>query len=340
MTGLYEAPSVDDKAIWDLWLSMHHMPAASAGDELGLFDALFEKPATCAELAARLNLNVRALSVVLSLLCALGLVARKEGVYQATPVAAAYLRRDSAYYWGPLFSTFKNGSLVHNDLIALLKTGTTDQTGRPSKAWEAGEIEEETARGVAKFMHAHSLPAAISAARSGVYAGVKKMLDVGGGSGVYAIAAAQRHPDLRASIMDLKAMCKAAMDFVRDAGVEGRVDAVAVDMFREAWPSGYDAVFFSNVFHDWDDEINMSLAKKSFDILPPGGKIFLHEMLMNDNEDGPLTTASFSVLMLRGTKGKQYTLAELTAFLESAGFRSVTATQTSHYYSVVSAVKP
>jgi len=61
---------------------------------------------------------------------------------------------------------------------------------------------------------------------------------------------------------------------------------------------------------------------------------------LNENEDGPLTTASFSVLMLRGTEGKQYTFSELRAILEAAGFVGVEARQTSPYYSVVSAEKP
>ena len=63
-------------------------------------------------------------------------------------------------------------------------------------------------------------------------------------------------------------------------------------------------------------------------------------MSMDDEESGPLTAASFSLLMLRGTRGKQYTLRELTDCLESAGFADVEATQTGYYYSLVSARKP
>ena len=61
---------------------------------------------------------------------------------------------------------------------------------------------------------------------------------------------------------------------------------------------------------------------------------------MNDNGDGPTTTASFSVLMLLGTKGRQYSLAELRGFLEGAGFEKVNSIPTCSYYSLVSATKP
>jgi acetylserotonin N-methyltransferase len=340
VSGFYEAPTVDDRAIWDIWLSMHYLPAATASEELGVFDALCDAPLTLDELAGRLSLNRHALSVTMSLLCAMGLVFRREGRLHPSSTACTYLTSKSVYSWSSLFYTFKQSSQIHVELVSLLKTGKTPREDKPSDGWEAGEIPPETARGIAKFMHAHSLPAAVAAARSGAFKDVRKFLDVGGGSGVFAIAAAQRNEKLRAAVMDLKTMCEAARElFINGSGVADRVDTVAVDMFREPWPTGYDALFFSNIFHDWDETINRSLSKKAFDVLPAGGRIFLHEILMSDNEDGPLSAASFSMLMLRGTKGKQYTLRELTGFLEEAGFKGVAATQTSPYYSLVSATK-
>lgn len=73
--------------------------------------------------------------------------------------------------------------------------------------------------------------------------------------------------------------------------------------------------------------------------MPPGGRIFLHEQLMNDNLDGPATTASFSMLMLLGTRGKQYSLPEFAAILEKAGFTGVRSTPGCGHYSLVEAVK-
>jgi acetylserotonin N-methyltransferase len=110
-------------------------------------------------------------------------------------------------------------------------------------------------------------------------------------------------------------------------------------MLREAWPRGYDGIFFSNVFHDWNAETNLSLARRAYDALPRGGRIFLHEMLLADDGSGPITTASFSMLMLFGTQGRQYSLGELREILTNAGFADVRARETYGYYSVVSAKK-
>ena len=69
-------------------------------------------------------------------------------------------------------------------------------------------------------------------------------------------------------------------------------------MFTDPWPAGYDGIFFSNVFHDWDRASCLHLAKRSYAALPPGGRIFLHEVVLNDTKDGPLVAAAFSMEML------------------------------------------
>jgi acetylserotonin N-methyltransferase len=240
-----------------------------------------------------------------------------------------------------MLRTFKERTPDCSRIVAALKKDPPPSAAevRPSDAWERGDLDAETARRIAAFMHTHSLPASIGAARGGDFGGVRRLLDVGGGSGVFSVAIAQNWPELRATVMDLRAMCAAAQPYIDDGGCGDRVDTLAVDMFREAWPTGYDALFFSNIYHDWDDRVCAELSAKAFAALPPGGRIFLHEMLMNDNGDGPATTASFSMLMLLGTRGRQYTLAELRVFLEGAGFQDVTARPTCSYYSLVSARK-
>ena len=74
-------------------------------------------------------------------------------------------------------------------------------------------------------------------------------------------------------------------------------------------------------------------------LLPPGGRIFLHEMLLAEDGSGPVTTASFSMLMLLGTRGRQYSFSELRQILASVGFDDVDSRATYGYYSIVSGRK-
>lgn len=71
-----------------------------------------------------------------------------------------------------------------------------------------------------------------------------------------------------------------------------------------------------------------------------GGRILLHEMLLNDDRSGPATTAAFSMHMLVYTAGNQFTLGELQALLTECGFTDVCSYPTYGYYSIVQATKP
>jgi acetylserotonin N-methyltransferase len=212
-------------------------------------------------------------------------------------------------------------------------------SGRPVDGWAAGEIAIGRATSIAAAMHSHSLPAAIGAARNYDWTGIKRILDVGGGSGCFMIAAAQAHPHLRATIMELRTMCEAAAPYIEAGGVGSQVDTVAVDMFREAWPKGYDAIFFSNVLHDWNMRTCEWLAARAYDALPHGGRIMAHEMLLDDDGASPAATAAFSMLMLLATQGQQFTFGELAALLERAGFADVETRQTAGYYSITTGYK-
>ncbi len=197
----------------------------------------------------------------------------------------------------------------------------------------------ETARGIAAFMHSHSLAAASGLALGVDFSKAKSLLDVGGGSGCFAITLAKQNPHLRCTVLDLPAMCEVAGEYIHAGGVGDRVGTHSANMFTQDWPRGHDALLFSNILHDWGPETNDRLIAKAFATLPSGGSIYLHEMLLNDDANGPRTTAAFSVLMLANTRGRQFTFEQLKSTLERAGFADVQVVPTYSYYSIVRAVK-
>jgi acetylserotonin N-methyltransferase len=346
----YEAPSTDDRQIWDLWLAGAYQGTIVAADDAGIFASLAEQPATIEELAERLDYDVRATGIVLRLLAALRLTVARGGVYQLTDTARLYLVKSSPFYWGPMMRVAVSEWHRDTALAKLEQKGSADAagpegtprvsgSGRPADGWAAGEIAIGQAEKIAVSMHAHSLPSAIGAARNYDFTGVKRILDVGGGSGCFMIAMAQAHPQLEATVMELGTMCEVATRYIAAGGVAARVDTAAVDMFREPWPKNYDAVFFSNIWHDWNFRTCAWLAERAYEALPRGGRIMLHEMLLDDDGGGPPTTAAFSMLMLLATQGQQFTFAELKGLLEKAGFVGVTAQQTAGYYSITTGYK-
>ena len=336
--GSIEDPVWDDRVVWDVWLSANWMPTVAAADEVHLLEALEEAPASTEELAERTGLNLHALKGVLPMLTSLGFLKVHLGRYQPTEPARLYLLHSSPFYWGHAFS-FARSMPNTQRYVAALRAQPADNKGRPVEAWETGQITAEMARPITAFMNSHSMPAAVGVARHGDFEGVTRLLDVGGGSGCFSIALARRHPKLRATIMELPAVCELALEYIAEAGVSERVDTVTVDMFRQAWPKGYDAIFMSNIVHDWDLETNAQLFRSSFEALPAGGRIYLHEMLIADDGSGPIASAAYSMLMLAGTKGRQYGAGELNGLLQDAGFTDVRIQDTYGHFSLVIATK-
>ena len=337
-----QTPIVDNKPILETLFARWRAPCMSVGVELGLFEELNAGPASAAELAERLDLNERAMRAVLPVLAASDILHAHGGRYALTAAARTYLLKDSFFYFGAKLLNQSRSINEHGELLKALrhKDEYKGDRVRPVEGWEAGNISPEVAKGIAAYMQSECVGLAAGAAKSGVYKGVKKMLDVGGGSGVMSIAIAVNQPDTACTVMDLPTMCAEAEGYIKAAGLDGKIDTRAVDMFRQPWPEGYDGMVFSNIYHDWRFDTCATISSLAFKALVPGGRIFLHEMLLDDDLGGPLATAGFSTQMLLNTQGQQFSYLELKKLLEDAGFTDISVTHTFGYYSVVTGVKP
>ena len=80
----------------------------------------------------------------------------------------------------------------------------------------------------------------------------------------------------------------------------------------------------SNILHDWNRANCLQLARQSLAVLPPGGHLYLHEVLLEDGKDGPLAATTFSLLMLFAMRGQQFSAEALASLLGEAGFGEIT----------------
>ena len=165
------------------------------------------------------------------------------------------------------------------------------------------------------------------------------LLDIAGGSGVYACALVSRHPHLRATVMEKPPVDGVTRRSLTARGFADRVKVSTGDMFTDPFPGGCDAHLFSNVLHDWDEPRVRQLLAKSFAALPAGGMIIVHDAHLNGAKTGPLPVAAYSALLMTITEGRCYSEKEMADFLQAAGFGSVNYFPTVADRSVITARK-
>lgn len=334
-------PRSDDRRVWSVVFSTLNARAALVAHELGLFRVLGERARSADEVAAALGIAVRPARSLLSACAALGFVRRAGEAWALTEVAEDYLLPASPTYFG----AFWDFAMIANDRLYLQETVRTAVRSDRAQVYDGGDLfrsneeQEALARGFTAMMHGHSMAPALAWPDRLDLAAHRRMLDVGGGSGAHAIGAVRRWPELQAVVWDIPPVCAVAREFAAEYGVADRVHTHPGDMWTDPFPPA-DLHFYSDVLHDWAPERACFLCAKSFESLPPGGRIVLHEILLDDDRTGPVAAAAYGVAMLLWTEGQQFTGAELRGMLEEIGFTGVAITPTFGHWSIVSGTKP
>jgi (2Fe-2S) ferredoxin/precorrin-6B methylase 2 len=153
---------------------------------------------------------------------------------------------------------------------------------------------------------------------------VQSVLDLGGGSGAYALQFARQKEDIRATVFDLPTVIPLTKQYIQKASLDDRVTTVAGDMRQDDYGSDFDLVFISAICHMLSPEGNQNMLQRALKALRPGGRIVIQDFILNDDKTDPPSAALFALNMLVGTrKGSSYNAAEYKKWLQDTGFVAV-----------------
>ncbi|HAK6818088.1 TPA: methyltransferase [Salmonella enterica] len=335
------APRLDDRQLWDVIFGIFGLPALFIAHRLSLFRFVEDKNPTFAELCAGLNLQRRGAQILVSTSTSLGFLEFIDDRYCLTPQAKDYLLESSPNYFGHYWDLLiDNREVFSFDALMTAVVKGTPRAYGVQNIYETHREDAERTRTFTRAMHSVSVAAAAGWVGKLDLTGYRKMLDIGGGSGVHALTAAAAAPYLQATVFDLATVCPVTEEFIGRYGLEARVQAQAGDMWADVFPSA-DLHFYSHVYHGWTEEKCRFLSQKSFDSLDKGGRIIVHEILYDDaGKTGPFPAAATSMMMLGWGEGEQYSAPQIQSFLEEAGFRDILVIPTYGYHSIVTGRKP
>lgn len=302
--------------------------------EIDLFSLLAHRPLTVNEVVTATSGDRRAMTILLDALCALGYLVKHDVSYQTEPSAIPLLVKDNAQSILPMVQHMETLWQTWSKLTDIVLGKAAASSGDP------GALHKDHIKAFIGAMHTAAskmAPAVVAAINP---AGVRKMLDVGGGSGSYTLAFLQASPEIQATLFDLPEVIGMAKERIEAAGRLERVTLIPGDFYRDPLPSGHDFAFLSAIIHQNSLEQNEALYSKIYQALEPGGRIIVRDHVMSPDRTQPIDGALFAVNMLVGTsEGSTYTFEEIAAGLSSAGFSSIRQLQSKGMFSLVEAFR-
>lgn len=195
---------------------------------------------------------------------------------------------------------------------------------------KTNQVATEQMQMFTRAMYGISVSPAMALAKVFDFSKYKKMMDIGGGSGVYAIEVVKQNQNMSAVVLDLEPACKVADEYIRQFNLQDKIHTPVLDFFKDNLPRDCDVALLSHVIHFLDEEKDKVLLKRVYDslLLPEqedrDAVIIISEWLLNDEKTGPISSALMSLtMMIEQPEGRNYSFSEVSRMLTDVGFTNI-----------------
>lgn len=281
---------------------------------LDLFESLSRSSYTALNSVAGDGMDSDALRRVCDALVSLDLLEKEDQKYRCTERAERFLSGRGPYDVRPIFRVYHRMYNMWTHLENAVNEGQTIELEETAKedwapdfiaAMEARAIfeKEDIAEVVAPFLEGG------------------RILDLGGGSGVYSRAILEACPEATGTIMELPRVADESKKYIRSDQLQERMNVEEKDLLEtDDYGSGYDVVFLSALLHLFGPETNQRIMRKTARALDHGGVVVLRDYVFDEERSGPAGAAMFDLHMLLETEeGRVYTENAYREWMEEAG---------------------
>lgn len=291
--------------------------------ELGIFTVLDKHMLPSKEIAQKINADERATDRLMNSLVALGFLRKVRGKFYNSENASQYLVMGKPEFMSGLFHSIGLWN-TWSSLTESVKAGTSAAERKPS----SGEINWlESFIGA---MHYRGVKEAKIVAMMLEFSNVNRMLDVGGGSGVFAMEFIKKNPNMNAVVFDLPDVIPITGRYVAQEKMTEKISFLSGNYLSDDFGNGYDLILLSAIVHINSLEENNLLIKKCYDSLNCGGQIVIKDWVMNEDRTEPAGGAYFALNMLVETeRGDTYTETEMRDWFTNTGIKKIERKNTS-----------
>jgi SAM-dependent methyltransferase len=285
-----------------------------AANELGLFEALADAPATLDGLAARTGLTHRAARISADAMVALGLLEVQDGTYRNGTAAARFLAGPGPEDLRPFLRFWDKISYP-----AWTRLAEALASGPPREIFELDdELQQVASAGIEAILAgpAAALPQVVD------FGPHQRLLDIGGGTGSWSIAIAQHHQHITGAVLELPTAVELARSRVADAELGHRISVITGDAMAGELPAGYDVFLLANVVHYWSAEQNQEMLQRVREAARPGSTLLMADFWTNPAHTEPLQAALMAGEFAAHIRtGDVYSVEEVRDWLDHSGWR-------------------
>ena len=315
--------------------------AIAATVRLRLPDLLMDGAQTVEVLASQVSCHPPSLLRLLRALTSISIVSESEdGRFEITETGRL-LAADapgSLSAWAELCGT--TSWTAWGRLYECVRTGTSARKqGSGAGGFDHLAKDDAAALLFNRAMVGLSRPVAVSVAAEVDFAGVQRVVDVGGGFGELIAAVLSRHPGMNGVLLDMGHAISRAHDFLAATGVADRCELIAGDFFEAVHP-GADVYMLKSVLHDWDDEQCKAILVNCAKAMSTNARLLIVERLMPEHlEDSAHDRgiARGDLNMLVAQDGRERTHKEYRTLLRAAGLRLTRSLTLSSGFEVLTA---
>lgn len=290
--------------------------------EMNLYNNL-EEPKNSKEISIDLSANERYLERLMNALYSLGLLQKKDGKFQNTKFSSKYLVNGKPDYMSNLFHSadlWKSWSYL-TDVI---------YQGKPARVLN-DKFPKNKVENFISAMDYRAVKQADEDVKSLNTGKVKTLLDLGGGSGAYAIAFVNANSKINAVVFDLPDVIPLTEKYISDAGLAGKIKTIKGNYLKDDIGNGYDLIFLSAIVHSNSYDENSKLIQKCAKGLNKNGQVVIQDFVMSEDRTEPAFGTFFALNMLVNTnEGDTYTEKEISSWLINAGLTDIKRNETSH----------
>jgi len=291
--------------------------------ELDIFSTLDKKMLTSKDVSSIIKADPRATDRLMNALVALGFLRKIHGKFYNGENASRYLVKGKHEFMGGLFHSLGLWN-TWSSLTDAVKAGTSIAERQRSKNgidWSDAFIAAMHYRGVKE---AKIIAMLIDLSN------VKRVLDVGGGSGIFSMEFAKVNPNITAFVFDLPRIIPITKKYVDAENMTDKIQIITGDYLSGDFGCGYDLILLSAIVHINSYDENKMLIKKCCDALNTGGQIVINDWVMKEERTEPIGGTFFALNMLVGTEcGDTYTEKEMREWFAAAGITKIEKKETS-----------